>query len=87
MNYLGLGLALLSVLQEILSSDVPCLPITPTGGILLIIIPGLGVAIYGNFEQRRLEKNRVCEGALAISALAASNQEDGVILRAGGHNS
>src|ERR1043166_2496613 len=44
--------------------------------ILLIVIPGLGIAIYGNFEQRRIEKNRVCEGALAISELAASNQED-----------
>ena len=44
--------------------------------ILLILIPGLGIAIYGNFEQRQIEKNRVCEGALAISKLAASNQED-----------
>src|SRR5271156_1472617 len=43
--------------------------------ILLIIVPGLGTSIYGNFEQRRIEKNRVFEGALAISRLAASNQE------------
>ena len=46
------------------------------GLILFIVIPALGIALHGNFEQRRIEKARVREGALAISKLAASKQED-----------
>ncbi|HWV98612.1 MAG TPA: ATP-binding protein [Candidatus Acidoferrum sp.] len=44
--------------------------------ILFIVIPALGIALHANFEQRRIEKARVREGALAISKLAASKQED-----------
>jgi signal transduction histidine kinase/CheY-like chemotaxis protein len=44
--------------------------------ILLVVIPGVGVSIYGNFEQRRTEKNRIREGAQAIADLAAANQQD-----------
>src|SRR5258708_17101928 len=44
--------------------------------ILFIVIPALGIALYGNLAQRRIEKARVREGASAISKLAASKQED-----------
>ncbi|HWX20277.1 MAG TPA: ATP-binding protein [Candidatus Binatia bacterium] len=44
--------------------------------IFFIVIPALGIALYGNLAQRRIEKARVREGASAISKLAASKQED-----------
>jgi signal transduction histidine kinase/CheY-like chemotaxis protein len=44
--------------------------------LFLIVIPALLLAIYGNLQQRRSEKARLREGALAISALAAADQEN-----------
>jgi signal transduction histidine kinase len=44
--------------------------------VLLLVIPAFGLVWYGNFEQRRIEKARVREGATAISQLAAANQEN-----------
>ncbi len=44
--------------------------------ILLIVIPALGIVLYGNLELRRLEKARLTEKATAISAVAAANQEN-----------
>src|SRR5258708_1982994 len=43
--------------------------------ILLAVLPAFGLVLYGNFEQRRIEKARVCEGATAIARLAAATQE------------
>jgi signal transduction histidine kinase len=42
---------------------------------LLLAVPALGLVLYGNLEQRRIETARVQEGAVAISQLAAANQE------------
>src|SRR2546429_473080 len=44
--------------------------------LLLLAIPALGLVLYGNLEQRRIEKARVREGATAISQLAAANQQN-----------
>ncbi len=44
--------------------------------VLLVVIPAFGLALYGNLEQRRIEKDRVREGATALSQLAAANQEN-----------
>src|SRR5216684_1187559 len=44
--------------------------------ILLVVLPTFGLLIYSSFEQRRIEQNRVREGAIAISQLAAANQEN-----------
>jgi len=44
--------------------------------ILLIVLPTFCLLIYSSFEQRHLEQNRVREGAIAISQLAAANQEN-----------
>src|SRR6266571_5202868 len=44
--------------------------------ILLIVLPTFALLIYSSFEQRRIEKKRVREGAIAISQLAAANQEN-----------
>ena len=34
---------------------------------LLLVIPAFGLVLYGNLEQRRIEKARVREGVAAIS--------------------
>ena len=44
--------------------------------VLLLVIPAFGLVLYGNLEQRRIEKARVREGVAAISQLAAANQEN-----------
>ncbi|HXT38943.1 MAG TPA: cache domain-containing protein, partial [Candidatus Angelobacter sp.] len=44
--------------------------------VLLLVVPGFALVLYGNLEQRRIEKARVREGAIAISQLAAANQEN-----------
>src|ERR1041385_9008982 len=44
--------------------------------VLLLVIPAFGLVLYGNLEQRRIETARVREGAIAISPLAAANQEN-----------
>lgn len=43
--------------------------------VLLLVIPALGLVLHSNFEQRRIEKARIRESAIAISQLAAANQE------------
>src|SRR5687767_14390122 len=43
---------------------------------LFLVVPAFGLVIYGNFEQRRIEKDRVRENIISISQLAASNQEN-----------
>src|SRR2546422_4351528 len=43
---------------------------------LLLVIPAFGLVLYGNLEQRRIEKARVREGVAAISQLAAANEEN-----------
>src|ERR1043166_3712260 len=43
---------------------------------LLAVLPAFGLVLYENFEQRRLETERIREGAIAISRLAAANQEN-----------
>ena len=42
--------------------------------ILLVVVPALGLIIYGNLEQQRIEQERTRDGAEAISNLAAANQ-------------
>jgi signal transduction histidine kinase len=42
----------------------------------LLVIPAFGLVLYGNLEQRRLEKARVREGVVATAQLAAANQEN-----------
>src|SRR5437879_22920 len=42
--------------------------------VLLVAVPVVGLVLYGNLEQRRIERARVREGAVAISRLAAANQ-------------
>src|ERR1043166_6193519 len=42
---------------------------------LLAVHPALGLVLYDNFEKRRLETDRVRENAIAISRLAAANQQ------------
>jgi len=44
--------------------------------LLLAVLPAFGLVLYENFEQRGLETERVREGAIAISRLAAANQEN-----------
>lgn len=43
--------------------------------VLLLVIPAFGLVLYGNLEQRRIEKAKVRQGAAAISELAGANQE------------
>jgi signal transduction histidine kinase len=42
---------------------------------VLIAVPALGLVLYGNLEQRWSETARVRQGAVAISQLAAANEE------------
>jgi len=42
--------------------------------ILLVVAPALGLIVYGNLEQQRIEQERTREGAEAISNLAAANE-------------
>src|SRR5438034_8248250 len=44
--------------------------------VLLAVSPAFGLALYGNLERRRIEADRVREGATAISQLAAANEEN-----------
>lgn len=44
--------------------------------VLILVLPAFGLVIYSNFEQRRLEKDRVRQGVMALAHLAASNQEN-----------
>src|SRR5687767_9847298 len=44
--------------------------------VLMLVIPAFGLVLYGNFEQRRIEKERVREEAIAIAQLAAANQQN-----------
>src|SRR5881296_625169 len=44
--------------------------------VLLVLVPAFGLVMYGYFEQRRIETDRVREGATAICQLAAANQEN-----------
>src|SRR5689334_1573334 len=43
---------------------------------LLAVLPAFGLALYENLEQRRLETERVRDEAIAVSRLAAANQEN-----------
>jgi signal transduction histidine kinase len=42
---------------------------------LLAVLPAFGLVVYEYLEQRRLETERVREGAIAVARLAAANQE------------
>jgi len=44
--------------------------------IALVVLPALGLVLYGNFEQRRIEKNGVRREAVVLSRLAAASQQD-----------
>ena len=44
--------------------------------VLVSVTPALGLVFLSNFQQRRAEKARVCEGALAISKLAAAAHQN-----------
>jgi hypothetical protein len=44
--------------------------------LFLIVIPALLLTLYGNLQQRHSETSRLREGALAISGLAAADQEN-----------
>jgi signal transduction histidine kinase len=43
---------------------------------LLAVLPAFGLVVYEYLEQRRLETERVREGAIAVARLAAANQEN-----------
>ncbi len=43
---------------------------------LLAVLPAFGLTVYEYLQQRRLETERVRDGAIAISRLAAANQEN-----------
>jgi signal transduction histidine kinase len=43
---------------------------------LLAVLPAFGLTVYENLQQRRVETERVRDGAIAISRLAAANQEN-----------
>jgi PAS domain S-box-containing protein len=43
--------------------------------VLLLVVPALGLLLYSSFQQRRIEKERARESAVAISRLAAAQQE------------
>jgi signal transduction histidine kinase len=43
--------------------------------IILVVVPAFGLVLYGSLEQRRVQKSQVRTGAVAISRLAAANQE------------
>lgn len=43
--------------------------------VLLVVLPAFALVLHSNLEQRQLEKSRAKDGALAISQLAAANQE------------
>ncbi|HKS36403.1 MAG TPA: cache domain-containing protein, partial [Verrucomicrobiae bacterium] len=42
--------------------------------VLLLVTPAFGLVLYGNLEQRRIEKAKVRQGATALSELAGANQ-------------
>ena len=44
--------------------------------VLLLVIPAFGLVLYGNLQQRRIEKAGVREGAVAIAQLASAHQEN-----------
>jgi PAS domain S-box-containing protein len=44
--------------------------------ILLLVVPAFGLIVYSYLEQRRIEKERVREGAMGISQLAAAHEEN-----------
>src|SRR6266513_3565921 len=44
--------------------------------VLLLVNPAFGLVLYGNLQQRRIEKAGVREGAVAIAQLAAAHQEN-----------
>src|SRR5712671_1910711 len=46
--------------------------------LLVAVVPLVGLVLYGNLEQRRIEKARVREGAVAIARLAAAKQENAI---------
>src|SRR5678816_3002223 len=43
--------------------------------VLLLVVPCLALVLWGNLEQRRIERQRVREGAVAISQLAAAYEQ------------
>src|SRR5690242_1205351 len=43
--------------------------------VLLLLVPAFLLTLHGNLEERRLQKARARESAVAISQLAAANQE------------
>jgi PAS domain S-box-containing protein len=43
--------------------------------VLLLVVPGFSLVLYSSFQQRRIEKERARESAVAISQLAAGEQE------------
>jgi PAS domain S-box-containing protein len=43
--------------------------------VLLLIVPALALILFGNFQQRRIEKKRAQDNAVAISQIAAAQQE------------
>jgi PAS domain S-box-containing protein len=42
--------------------------------VLLLVIPTFGLVLHGYFQQRRIEKERARENAIAVSRLAAAQQ-------------
>jgi signal transduction histidine kinase/ActR/RegA family two-component response regulator len=44
--------------------------------ILLIVIPAVGIALYGNLQQRATEKSHLRERSLAIADLAAASEQN-----------
>src|SRR6185295_3561804 len=44
--------------------------------VLLLAIPCFALVLWGNLEQRRIERTRVREGAVAISQLAAAYEQN-----------
>ena len=44
--------------------------------VLLLVIPAFGLVLYGNLQQRRIEKAGVRDGAVAIAQLASAHQEN-----------
>src|SRR2546423_818961 len=47
--------------------------------LLLIVIPAIAITLHEDFNEQRIEKTRLRDEALALSGLAAANQESFVL--------
>ena len=43
--------------------------------VLILVVPAFGLVLHGSFQQRQIEKERARESAVAISRLAAAQQQ------------